>query len=67
MVPVYDDYDYDPWESHEEEEGEPNVLFISYLEPANEQPSPGINQTTSSIHSPMLARDSQPCVSSCKT
>jgi hypothetical protein len=25
MVPVYDDYDSDPWESHEEEEGEPNV------------------------------------------
>jgi hypothetical protein len=25
MVHVYDDYDFDPWESHEEEEGEPNV------------------------------------------
>jgi len=25
MVHVYDDYDSDPWESHEEEEGESNV------------------------------------------
>jgi hypothetical protein len=25
MFHVYDDYDSDPWESHEEEEGEPNV------------------------------------------
>ena len=29
MVPVYDDYEYDIWESHEEEEEEENVQFIS--------------------------------------
>jgi hypothetical protein len=44
MVPVYDDYDSDPWESHEEEEEEPNVQFISFPEPAYEQPSPGSSQ-----------------------
>jgi hypothetical protein len=67
MVLVYDDYDFDPWESHEEEKGEPNVQFISYPEPANEKPSPRISQPASVVHSPILARDIQPCVSSCKT
>jgi hypothetical protein len=57
MVPVYDDYDSNPRESHEEKEGEPNVQFISCLELSNEKPSPGINQPASTIASPMLARD----------
>jgi hypothetical protein len=30
---VYDDYDSNPWESHEKEEGEPNEQFISCPEP----------------------------------
>jgi hypothetical protein len=67
MVHVCDDYDSDPWESHEEEEGEPNVQLISFPNPTNEQPSPGINQPVSVILSPILARDIQPCVSSYKT
>jgi hypothetical protein len=40
MVPVYDDYDSDPWESHEEEEEEPEGQFISCPEPISEKPSP---------------------------
>jgi hypothetical protein len=67
MFPVYDDYDSDPWERNEKEEGEPNVQFISCLEPANAQPSPEISQPASAVRSPVLARDIQPCVSSCKT
>jgi hypothetical protein len=54
---VYDDYDSDPWESHEKEEGDPNGKFISCPEPVSEKPSPGISQPASVIHSPMLARD----------
>jgi hypothetical protein len=38
MFLVYDDYYFDPWESHEEEYGDPNVQFISFLEPTNEKP-----------------------------
>jgi hypothetical protein len=67
MFLVYDDYDSDPWESHEEEEGESSVQFISYPEPANEQPSSGISQPALSVPSLILAREIQPCVRSCKT
>jgi hypothetical protein len=67
MFLSYDDYDFDPWESHEEEDGEPNVQFISYPEPTNEKPSPRISQPASAVLSPMLSRDIQPCVSNYKT
>jgi hypothetical protein len=67
MGPVYDDYDSDPWESHEKEEGEPNEQFISCPEPVSEKPSPGISQPASAIHSPAVARDIQPCVNNCGT
>jgi hypothetical protein len=50
MVLVYDDYDSDPWESHEEEEGKPNEQFISCPEPVSEQPPPGISQPASASH-----------------
>jgi hypothetical protein len=43
MVHVYDDYDPDPWESHEGKKEELNVQFISCSEPAKEKISPGIS------------------------
>jgi hypothetical protein len=58
---VYEDYDSDPWESHEEEEGEPNEQFISCPEPVSEKPSPGISQPASTIHSPAFQRHSTMC------
>jgi hypothetical protein len=67
MGPIYDDYDYDPWESHEKEEGDPNGWFISYPEHVSEQPSPGTSQPASVIHSLALAIDIQPCVNNCGT
>jgi hypothetical protein len=36
MVPVYDDYDYDPLESHEEEMEELNEQLVSCPEPEEE-------------------------------
>jgi hypothetical protein len=63
---VYEDYDSDPWESHEEE-GERNEQFISCPKPVSEQPSPRISQPASVVHSPALARDIQPCLNSCRT
>jgi hypothetical protein len=53
MVPVYDDYEFDPWESHEGEMEELNVQFISYLEPVNESISPGVSQPASFLHPPI--------------
>jgi hypothetical protein len=53
VVLVYDDYDSDPWESHEEEEGELNVQFISCPEPVNKQISPGIGQPALVLHPPI--------------
>jgi hypothetical protein len=63
---VYDNYDSDPWESHEEGEEEPKEPFISCPEPISEQPSPGIHRPASTFHSPVLTRDIQPGVSNCK-
>jgi hypothetical protein len=37
LVPIYDDYESDPWESHEEEMEELNVQSTSCPEPVNEQ------------------------------
>jgi hypothetical protein len=67
MVPVYDDYESDPWESHEEEEEQLKVQFIACSEPVSEQPPPGISQPASAFHPPTLARDIQPGVNRCKT
>lgn len=67
MVPVYDDCDYDPWECHEEEKEELKAQPSSCPAPANKQVSPRINQPTSAFRSPMLSRDIQQYVSSCKT
>jgi hypothetical protein len=36
MGPVYDNYDSDPWESHEEGEEEPKESFISCPEPISQ-------------------------------
>jgi hypothetical protein len=47
--PVYDDYESDPWESHEEEE-ELEGQFISCPEPVSEKPSPGASQPASTVH-----------------
>jgi hypothetical protein len=65
MVPIYDDYESDPWESQEEEEPEEqqqNGQFISCLESASEQPPPEISQPVSTVHPPVPTRDIQPYV-----
>jgi hypothetical protein len=67
MVPIYDDYESDPWESHGEEEEEPKMQFTDCSEPVSEQPSSEISQPASTSHSPELSIDIQPCVSSCQT
>jgi len=46
MVPIYYDYESDPWEIREGEMEELNVQFISFPEPVNEQISPGAIQPT---------------------
>jgi hypothetical protein len=53
MVPVYDNYEYDPWESHEGEKEELNVQCISCPTLVNEKISPRISQTTSILHPPV--------------
>jgi hypothetical protein len=66
MSLVYDDYEYDPWKSHEEEpKDHQKGWFISCREPVSEQPSSEISQPASASHSPGLSRDIHPCVSSC--
>jgi hypothetical protein len=62
-VPVYDDYESDPWESYEEEKEQQKGKFISCLEPASEQPSSEVSQPTSSSHPPELAKEIQQRVS----
>jgi hypothetical protein len=53
MVPVYDNYGSDPWESHEGEKEELNVQLISCLEPVYEKISPGIGQPASLLYPPV--------------
>jgi hypothetical protein len=65
MVPIYDDYESDPWESHGEEEEEPKMQFTECAEPVSEQPPPEISQPMSVVHPPMLTRDIQPHVNNC--
>jgi hypothetical protein len=65
-IPVYEDYESNPWESHEEEKEQKKGQSISYPELTSEWPSPEINQPASSFHSPVLTRDIQPGVSNCK-
>jgi hypothetical protein len=50
MVPVYDDYEYDPWEVHEGEKEELNVQLVSYLALVNEKISPKISQPASILY-----------------
>jgi hypothetical protein len=64
-VPVYDDYESDPWESYEEEKEQQKGQFISCPEPVSEQPSSEVSQPASASHPPELAREIQQCVSSC--
>jgi hypothetical protein len=65
MVPIYDDYESDPWESHGEEEEESKMHFTECTEPVSEKPSPEISHPTSAIHPPVLTRDIQPHVNNC--
>jgi hypothetical protein len=67
MGPVYDDYEYDPWESHEEEKEQQKGNFGSCHEPVSDQPSPERSQPTPTFHPPVLARDIQPGVNKYKT
>jgi hypothetical protein len=64
MGSVYDEYEYDPWEIHEEEE-EPEGQFIFCPDPVSEKPSPKASQPASNDHPPMLTKYIQPCVSNC--
>jgi hypothetical protein len=64
-VPVYDDYESDPWESYGEEEEHQKGQFVSCPDPVHEQPSPGTSQPASTVHPPVPTRDIQPCVRSC--
>ena len=57
MVHVYDDYEYDPWESHEGEKEELNVQLVSCPEPVNENISPGISQPASVLHPPIHSKN----------
>jgi hypothetical protein len=50
MVPIYDDYESDPWESHEGEKEELNGQFISCPELVNKKVSPGISQLALVLH-----------------
>jgi hypothetical protein len=53
IVLFYDDYESDPWESHEGEKEELNGQFISCLEPVNKEVSLGISQPASVLHPPV--------------
>jgi hypothetical protein len=53
MVPLYDNYEYDPWQGHVEEKEELNVHLISCPTLLNEKISPGINQPTSILYPPV--------------
>jgi hypothetical protein len=48
------------------EKEEPKESFISFPEPMGEQPSPRVHRPASAFHSPVLTRDIQSGVSSCK-
>jgi hypothetical protein len=50
MVPVYDDYESDPWEGHEGENEELNVQLISCPSLVNEKISLGISQPASILY-----------------
>jgi hypothetical protein len=64
-VPIYDDYESDPWESYGEEEEQQKGQFVSCPYPVRKKPSLGTSQPTSTIHPPVPTIDIQPCVSSC--
>jgi hypothetical protein len=57
MVLIYDDYELDPWESHEGEKEELNGQFNSCPEPLNKQVSPGIIQLASVLHPPVHSKN----------
>jgi hypothetical protein len=63
MGPVYDNYEFDPWESQEEEpEEKQKGQFIYCPEPVSEHPSSRRSHPASTSHPPVLARDIQQCV-----
>jgi hypothetical protein len=53
MVPVYDNYESDPWESHGGEKEELNVQLISSPTLINEYISPGISKLASILYPPV--------------
>jgi hypothetical protein len=53
MVPVYDNYEFVPWEGHGGEKEKLNVQLISWTTLINEQISPGISKPAS-IHYPPI-------------
>jgi hypothetical protein len=67
--PIYDDYDFDPWESQEEVleelEEQSKMQFTDCAEPVSGQPPLEINKPISVIHPPMLIRDSRLQVNKC--
>jgi hypothetical protein len=52
MGPIYDDYDFDPWERHEEEKEQQKGHFGSYLELVSEKPSPERSHPFTHLHLP---------------
>jgi hypothetical protein len=63
MVPVYDDYESDPWEGHEGEKEELNVQLISCPTLVNEKISPGISQPASILYPPVHSENTKQQVS----
>jgi hypothetical protein len=57
MVHVYDNYESDPWESHEGEKEELNVQLISCPTLINEQMSLGISKPASILYPPVHAEN----------
>jgi hypothetical protein len=57
MVPVYDNYEPNPWESHGGEKEEINVQLISCPSLINEQISPGISKPASILYPPVHAEN----------
>jgi hypothetical protein len=59
MVPIYDDYKFDPWEGHEGEKEGLNVQLISYPTLVNEKISAGISQPASILYPPIHSENTR--------
>jgi hypothetical protein len=59
MVPVYDNYESDPWERHEGEKEDLNVQLISCPTLVNEKISPGISQPASILYLPVYSENTK--------